>query len=292
MNAPRHLHPGTARLLELSKQDRLKACYTEQWFHNCQTRQVFAELDALSGATANPRTHLLLNIDYANGKTSMLTHYADSINAIVALGPAKCIPVAYGYGANKVSNLEWHYALLRILKADDLFDLYSETSDLVALFEQRKVRLLLLDDMDGLISSLDSRHKNWWRAILQWCEGLSIRLVVSCMPKAARQLLAQPELAASFRHLSLPLRTYGLEYRSVLSEYEKRLPLWRASNLEGEEIAQKLLVMSMGRMALLARVLRLATQAAIRNGQECITVNLLHMLNCDTAFDIPNELYG
>lgn len=293
-----HLLPETAALLDRSVPERRKVVRRGTWFATRYTQQAFAAMDALPAAAAlGQPAHLLVSMDYANGLSALFKAYAARHNEPEAASPTPHTPVLGPVpldvlGRSCLSNLGLHWLLLDVMGLLDLENLYPNPADILPLLAQQRVRWLLMEGVGPLARRLEARHAPWWRAVLAQCQGLGIHLVVGCQPDTGRQLLAHPELAASFGRLSLPLWQPGEEFRALLGEFERRLPLRQASHLAAEPLAGRLYEVSRGRLALLAAILAQATDEAIGSGRERITPRQLQSEKYQSLADFPGESFG
>ncbi|MCB1781794.1 MAG: TniB family NTP-binding protein [Candidatus Competibacteraceae bacterium] len=149
------------------------------------------------------------------------------------------------------------------------------------LLRHLNVKMLIIDELHHLLASRLEPQRIVLNTLKFLGNDLQIPLVGVGTADTLRALQTDPQLANRFRPLVLPRWTLNNEYRKLLASFERLLPLRQPSCLHAPELATELLMLSEGTIGDLATVLNLATEAAIRSGQERIDRSLLRTLDWD-----------
>jgi hypothetical protein len=104
---------------------------------------------------------------------------------------------------------------------------------------------------------------------------LQVTMVCAGTEDALSALSADAQVASRFQHVALRRWALDDDFTRFLRTIEVLMPLRRPSDLAQEDMAARILSLSRGVTGEVMRVLNTAAIAAIRNGHERITLDIL-----------------
>jgi hypothetical protein len=138
-----------------------------------------------------------------------------------------------------------------------------------------RVDLLIIDEVHNLLSGSRLQQRRLLN-LLRWLGNeLQIPVVAVGTHDALHAIQSDDQLANRFTPVSLPPWRDGETFLKLLSTLEAVLPLRRASNLQGSDLAGKILSISEGILGEIIALVTMAAVAAIRSGEECISAKVL-----------------
>jgi len=145
----------------------------------------------------------------------------------------------------------------------------------VRLLKAVNCRLLVLDEVQDLLQGSEREQQRALEGIKFLMNQLSLPVLAFGTDKAAQAFASDPHLAARFTEIQLPAWKADNTLANFLATYERFLPLAKASNLAEQQKVAFLAKVSGGVLDVIVQRLQNAALMAIRDGTECITLQLL-----------------
>lgn len=280
-----HLDPSARAQLERAPNERLMWLLQPRWIGYTQAQTALGRLEALM---RHPPTHRMPNLLLVgptnNGKTCIVQHFADRYPALLDTdGERRARPVVAVQMPPVPDESRLYEEVLEQVQAPYRSRLPAahKLAQVRLLLRHLKVKMLIVDELHHLLASRLEPQRIVLNTLKFLGNDLQIPLVGVGTADALRALQTDPQLANRFRPLVLPKWVLNDEFRKLLASFERLLPLRQPSRLHAPELAAELLALSEGTIGDLATVLTLATEAAIRSGQERIDRPLLRTLDWD-----------
>ena len=277
-----HLSNTAKETVSLSEKERIYKLKQERWIGYSKAKSL---LDKMEDLLYYPPRHrmpcLLLVGDTNNGKTMIVRRFLRQHmpNPNVD-GEASIVPVVLVQAPPIPDEQRLYNAILR-----ELFAEFRETdrasrkySQVVTLLKSVNVRMLIIDEIHDILAGSMKKQHEFLNVIKNLSNELMVPIVGVGTRDALRALQTDPQISNRFEPISLPKWTMDQEYLRLLASFERVLPLKRPSHLTQTDLAQKLLSLSEGYIGELSRILTLATQQAIENQTEQITLKTLNMI--------------
>jgi hypothetical protein len=137
------------------------------------------------------------------------------------------------------------------------------------------VKMLIIDEIHHLLSGTPVQQRTVMQALKSLGNELMIPIVGIGIKNASLVLSSSPELASRFDLITLQKWELDKNFRGLLSAFEKRLPLRKASQLHEKEKATLLYTISGGNLGNLHRLLIECSTYAINEDVEEITVDII-----------------
>jgi hypothetical protein len=139
--------------------------------------------------------------------------------------------------------------------------------------------MLIIDEIHHILAGHISKQHLFLNVLKYLGNELRIPLVGVGTIDAIRAMQTDPQMANRFEPVGLPRWDMSREFQTLLSSFERFLPLKYASGLAQPVLAAKLLALSEGTIGELSQLLTTAAARAIRTGKERIDEDLLARLN-------------
>jgi len=280
-----HLDQRTQDIIEGSEEERIVWVLQPRWIGYTKAHDALNRLEWLMRYPPTHRMPNLLLVGHTNnGKTCIVHHFAERYPPTPPLdGEVRQMPVIVMQMPPVPDENRLYEEVLDQLKAPYRSRLPTgqKLFQVRTLLQDSKVRMLIIDEVHHLLAGRLEQQRILLNTLKFLGNDLQIPLVGVGTVDALRAIQTDPQLANRFRPLALPKWTLDDDYRRLLASFERLLPLRRPSQLHHRDLATELLALSEGTIGDLATVLNLATEAAIRSGQERIDRQVLRTLEWD-----------
>jgi len=294
-----HLHNDYKKLINLSKEDRIKSLYNPIWIGYPQTIKIIQLLKQMMDRPKKPRTQNLLIIGDSNmGKTSIVVEFCkmyqdytledeEGMSVVVK-------PIILAQSPTKADEKGLYISILENLwtpfrSTDSIAKLRSQT---LYLMRKCNVKMLIFDEIHHLLGGTPIQQRTVMQTLKSLGNELMIPIVGVGIKSASLVLSSSPELASRFDLVTL--KRWGLDknFRGLLNSFEKRLPLKKPSLLSSKEKAPILYSISQGNLGNLHRLLIECTTFAIDEEIEEITVDIIKKFKWvkPTSKILPREI--
>jgi len=283
MNNYAHLIDIVQPIMLLDDEVRIQYLYEDRWIGYDRAKKIISMLEDLVKQPTKIRpVSLLLVGESNNGKTTIIKEFYKKHYLISDRDPISGFldvskPVILVESPPKAEEKALYFALL-----DDFGAPYRHTdsaaklrSQLLYLMRKFNVKVLVIDEIHNLLSGSMTNQREVMNALKYLSNVLNISIVGVGTKDAVRVLHTDPQHASRFDVVELPKWEIDLDFRNLLVSYQHILPLKKASDLAGKNIATMLYEISMGNLGDLNRLLIECAKEAILTGKEEITINII-----------------
>jgi PAS domain-containing protein len=284
-----HLHPATKEIATMDAAERIRRLWGERWMGYPRAKVILNRLNDLLQRPPTHRTeNLLLTGETNNGKSTIVREFFEQHKAVLTEGEEGIRADVVLLEAPSIPDEKRLYNNILIAVGAPV-----RTSDRVEKSELQVrrhlqamgVRMLIIDEIHNMLRGNPAKQRIFLTVLKTLANQLQITLVAVGTEEAFSAIQTDPQLANRFKTAWLPRWQLNEEYLSLLDTFEYLLPLRHPSNLSEHSLALKILALSEGLFGEVHDVLCMAAQAAILNGQECITARLLSELD----WSLPSE---
>jgi hypothetical protein len=138
--------------------------------------------------------------------------------------------------------------------------------------------MLLIDEINNMTTGGAVKQREFRNGIKDLGNDLKISIVAAGVEDAYTVFSTDPQLSNRFTPAALPIWKLDDNGGALLASFERRLPLRKASDLKQPQILQKVIWMSEGLIGEIYEILKRCAIAAIRSGEEQITLKSLESL--------------
>ncbi len=274
-----HLGERAKKVIHLDRADRIRFLGEPSWIGYGRAGAILKRLSELANHPHHTRVpNLLIVGEPANGKTTIVSHFnetdgeshqdanSDPVRPII-LAEA---PPSADEKALYISILERFWMPYRA--SEPVVRLRYQV---VHLMRTCQVRILIIDELHSVLTGTALKQREVMNALKLLCNELRIPIVGVGTRDAVRVLHTDPQHARRFDVVSLPLWKLDAEFQRLLASFELVLPLRSPSRLHSSELVRKLFFISEGNIGNLSRLLSACARAAIENGEERITPEIV-----------------
>jgi len=283
ISAYAHLNDKAQEQLDLSDAERIRAIQAGSWLPYDRARQVIARMEELLDHPRITRmpNMLLVGPSYS-GKTSILERFVSTHQPdFDPTGECTICPVVMVEAPTKPDTSDFFSRILQALMAR-----YKPTASasekyyqVKVLFEQMKVRLLIIDEIQHLIAGSLNRQREFRNAIKSLGNESKISIVAAGIEDAFNAFNIDPQMSSRFTPEILTKWRPDEAFGGLLATLERRTPLKQPSNLIAPEMVLKIHSLSEGMLGDFCDLIKTAAIDAIRTGEERITVSQLSKLD-------------
>lgn len=142
-----------------------------------------------------------------------------------------------------------------------------------------KTQMILIDEFGFFQAGTPVKQRKLLNALKFLGNELQIPMVVAAVPETLNLLQSDQQVANRFEPVFLPRWKLDDEFKQLMATLERTLRLKQSSNLAHEELASRILDASDGIIGYMTDLLHLLAAAAIRSGEERITLDALSPRN-------------
>ena len=278
-DSPVHLNDQARAALELSDGERIGRVRRTRWIGYTKAHQILNKLNEL---LIHPKTHRMPNLlvvgDTNNGKTMLVQKFQrlhpPSDNAE---GNFISYPVLIVQAPPVPDERRLYHAILERVGApyNSKASVEVRQRQVIAILRNISVRILVIDEIHDILAGSPSKQRQFRNVLKYLGNELQIPIVGVGIKEAFHVLQTDQQMSNRFEPVLLPRWEIGQEYLSLLSSFERMLPLRKPSHLVEKTLALKLLSMSEGTIGALSAVLTRACVRAIENDAEQISLKIL-----------------
>ncbi|TDR32158.1 TniB family NTP-binding protein [Hydromonas duriensis] len=290
----KHLREATIKFLELSDEERIERIRSPRWIGYPQARRIITKLEDL---LVYPKSHRMPNLlivgDTNNGKTMLVSRFRamhpakDNPNGGAIIAPTLMVQAPPTPDEGRFYN-----AILDVLfapyKPHDRID--KKQFQVINILRRIGLRMLIIDEIHHVLAGSMNRQKTFLNVIKYLGNELQVPIVGIGTKDAFRALQTDAQLSNRFEPAVLPRWAFDKEFLSLLTSFERMLPLRNASNLHETSLATRLFSMSEGYIGELSRILTEAAVKAVTSGEERITIKNLDAIMWVSPSDRKRQL--
>lgn len=274
-NKDRILHPKVSKNIDADNKVRIDFIKQGAFVEYQMIDIVFQEILDLLDQPIRPRMEGLLIVSpTGNGKTTMtfkfIDKYAPSIGNIV-----------YVETPERTTLKEFYVEILNTLgyPAKSTRSTGDLRRKILTGLRNQNVKMLFFDEIHHLLDSRRDHKKDILNGLKSLNNKAQIPIVLIGIETAKEILDLDKQVADRYPALEIPLWEIDSdEYYNLLATFEALLPLKKPSNLHSTKIANRIHILSKGRIGRIATIIRKCGIRAIRNGDERITYRLLNSM--------------
>jgi Bacterial TniB protein len=286
--SPRQLVESARVILALSDEERINYIHRPKWITYPNSQRILMEMDQLLRLPQSNRMPSMALVSRTNnGKTEIAKRFAqkhppdenfngDHIIAPVIFVEAPPAPSEAGLYAQILSAV---YEKTPSGSADTKRDRVIEVLSRIGL------KVLVIDELHNLVSGSSKNQAIYLNTI----KFLSNQLKISIIGCGTEQLLTaiatDGQIQNRFKPFVLPLWKANKDYQSLLSSFERTLPLQNESILAAPKLARKIHAMSEGTIGETAELIRCAAKYAIKHKVEKIDDKVLD----ECSYTMPSK---
>lgn len=277
-----HLRPQARDALALSDDERIRFIRAGAWLpleHAKAALARFEELLTYPKVTRVP-CYLLVGPSYS-GKTSILERFMELHPP--DLDPTQEVticPVLMVDAPPKPDIADFYSRILDALMSPykPTAPAYEKYSQVKRLFRQMDVRVLIIDEIHHLIAGSQNRQREFRNALKSLSNETKVSIVASGIEEAYNAFNADPQMSSRFVPIEMPRWSPSAELGALLMTLERRSPLHKPSHLHATDLMLAIHSRSESMLGDICDLVKEAAVAAIRSGEECITVDQITRL--------------
>jgi len=269
-----HLHPKLRPLLDADLRTRVRAIKEDRWVSYPTATNALNILEELLDTPKKDRMPgLVIWGDTNNGKTSIVKRFA-------RLNPPNDNP--------KGEAVHYPVLMLQLPEKPDLRSFYSDVlkkmhatyrssnqignlrDQAISLLEDCDVRMIIIDELHNALLAGEKSREQIFVMIRYLINELRIPIVCSGLNTAVLALQTDQQLSNRFEAFHLPYWENGLEFRKLLHNYQKVLPLAEDSQLATSNLADIIFQKTNATVGEFIMLLEKSALFALRNGAEKI----------------------
>lgn len=292
----KHLHTKTAEnILSYSDEERILSVKKSKWIGYNNAVKIHKKLEDLRDYPKTLRMpNLLLVGDSNNGKTVLLTRFAESNNSYVdEMTQELILPVLMIQAPPDPDEKRFYNSILESLFAPykNSEKIESRQQRVIHLLKKIQLKVLIIDEIHHLLAGTLSKQRTFLNVIKYLSNELKISIVCSGTREAFNAIQTDPQLANRFEPKILSKWQFDEEYLRLLASFEKILPLKEPSYLIEKSNANAILMKSEGLLGEISKILELSTILAIETGMEKINKNILDNIDYISPSDRKKMIF-
>ncbi len=292
----KHLHTKTAEnILSYSDEERILSVKKSKWIGYNNAVKIHKKLEDLRDYPKTLRMpNLLLVGDSNNGKTVLLTRFAESNNSYVdEITQELILPVLMIQAPPDPDEKRFYNSILESLFAPykNSEKIESRQQRVIHLLKKIQLKVLIIDEIHHLLAGTLSKQRTFLNVIKYLSNELKISIVCSGTREAFNAIQTDPQLANRFEPKILSKWQFDEEYLRLLASFEKILPLKEPSLLIEKSTANAILMKSEGLLGEISKILELSTILAIETGMEKINKNILDNIDYISPSDRKKMIF-
>jgi len=274
-NHQNRLHASTANLLDAANDVRAKAIIEDREILYPALKEVMNEAQWMVYEPRQTRARgLIVCADRGNGKTSLarLVHrrYSDYDRS-----DAPCV-LKISMSGSRDARSVYGRIMEELGSPARISHRLSDRELLVQrLLRDADCRLLVLDEVQDILQGSEREQLRALEGIKLLMNELSIHILAFGTDRAGHGFKSDPHLAARFSEFAMPSWKPDGTLANFLVTYERLLPLRKPSNLGSPDKVAAFAKVGKGVLGNIVARIKNAALAAIADGSECITADLI-----------------
>ncbi|MFN5170902.1 MAG: TniB family NTP-binding protein [Cyclobacteriaceae bacterium] len=281
-----HLDEASTEIVQKPDNERIKYILGARFIPYPETQEI---LDRFTRLVDHPQIDRMPNYllvgDTNNGKTAILREFESRYPVTNEPPDGPSLKVLYMQAPGRADESRLYSAILeRLNSAHNDSDIASNKLKQVKHYIQSLgIKILIIDELHNIAPSTANRQRDFLVTLKYLCNELRISIIAAGTPEVYDVITYDKQLSNRFETIRLPIwDNKKVEFIAFLKGYEKRLPLKKASNLGGRDLAVKILKMGEGLLGEYVTIIKKAAELAIRSGEEKITLEILQKIPYDS----------
>lgn len=278
MNSYPHLHKNCLEKLEWDVEARIKDIQQPRWIGYPRAHEVLQRFeDILVHPRVSRMPNLMLIGRTNNGKTELLRKFCQQhLPDPNASGDSFIAPVLYMQAPPTPSESDLYVQILNNLyERVPASSIAAKRSRVIDVLEKIDLKVLCIDELHNSLAGSSVKQQHFLNTLKYLGNELKISFIASGTEDLLRATSIDSQIQNRFEPILLKKWTLTKEFRQLLRTFESILPLKEPSKLHSGLMSKKLLALSEGTIGELSTLLNKATVYAIKNGIECIDMEVL-----------------
>lgn len=297
-NNAEHIVPEMRHILNLDTSERILHIEKDNWIGYSHAKEALTKLTNLCVHPKRQRMpNLLLIGPTNNGKSMIIEKFCRNYPPIKRI---EIIQISYFKNEEKEILEEVPVLSIQMPTVPDMKQFYSSLtekiklaggksprlfyaspleSNIVNIFYEYKVKMLIIDEIHNLLAGRNDKQHIFLNVLRYIGNAAKIPIVCVGTKDAYLAIRSDPQLENRFEPFVLSTWKAGNEYNSLLASIVSILPLKKPSNLNNPRISQYILEKSDGILGEIFTLIRRAAILAIETGSETIDEKTLKIVD-------------
>lgn len=285
-----HLSKSTREFLE-SCQDgnvtkRIEQIQSEKWIGYGAARNIVDRIENMITMPRLTRMHSLLVIGSTdNGKTTVRKRVENKHQPYASEDGKMHHPVVSIQMPPNPDERAFYNAVFKGIRQPIFFagKIDHIRDCLIGCLEEYNVKILMIDEVQHVDRMPIRKQRTLLDTIKYVSNEISLPMVAFGTEEAVNVFAADPQLKNRFKKVYLPEWEPNEDFQRLLLSVEQLLPLKEPSCLSDEDMAYFIYSKTNGTIGEVNTLLRYSAVAALKNGQEKITRQIIESLNFDSS---------
>lgn len=284
-----HLDPEVIPYLDAPNEVRIKFARTSKFIKYQQSKDILFKFHDLLTFPGDTRMRNYLLIGESNhGKTAILEEFLNAYKVRNEPNVGPKLEVFYFQAPNKADESRLYSAML------DGLNIAHNHSDSVpnkliqvkGIMKALEIKALVIDELHNVAPGTPLMQRAFLTTLKFLSNDLKVSMICAGTNEAHDVISYDKQLTSRFTTIRLESwNDKPEEFIAFLKAYERKLPLKKPSNLANRELAKLIFKLGEGLLGEYCTILKDAAVAAIRSGEERITIQTIKDLN----FDPPSK---
>lgn len=264
-----------------SNKERINYIDGRIWIPYPRAIEALSKLDDLLGRPKIERMpNLFIEGDSNNGKSEILKEFDDRFKPRIVPNEGTRLDVLMIQAPPKPDEGRLYDHILKKLNvplnlSEKVTKKFYRTANILS---ELQVKMILIDEFHNIITGTFNKQREFLTVIKFLANELKLVIVAAGTKDARRVINTDDQLANRFATYELKRWSLDKEFLQLLVSFEARLPLKKKSSLAQKEIALLVFNLSEGLVGEVSQILKEAAKAAIEDGSEQITLEILEEL--------------
>lgn len=270
-----HVHPSIAELLAAPDHIRVKAIIEDRRVLYPALKQVVNEAEWMIFEPRQTRARgLVVCADRGNGKTS-LAHLIHQRYCDYDRSDTPCVLKISMSGTRDARSV--YGRIMEALGSPARISHRLSDRELLVqrLLRDANCKMVILDEVQDILQGSEREQLRALEGIKLLMNELMVNILAFGTDRAAHGFRSDPHLAARFVEFTMPSWKADAVLANFLATYERLLPLRKPSNLCAQDKVVALAKFGNGVLGTIVERVKNAALAAIANGSECISRELI-----------------
>ena len=270
------LHPATVKILDKSKEERIRYLYEDKWIGYPKAKEILTELNRLYNMPHKLRMpNLLIYGETNNGKSSIIDHFKkqhpNEDGEEVEIIPIVSVMAPEGPDLNALYDAILYEMMVPFASTAKKS---KKLHQIQYYFELTNVRMLVVDEIHNILSGTVGKQKEFMNALKNLNNTLHIPIVLVGIKDALRATSTDAQIKNRFPPIHLPQWSYdSKDYLQLLASIEKLLPLKKPSSLaNNRELALEIYTKTDGYIGEIFTYITMVAEQVIQSGREYISL--------------------
>ena len=265
---------------------RIQQIQGERWIGYGAARNIVDRIQSMITMPRLTRMHSLLVIGSTdNGKTTLRKRIENKYQPYASADGQMHYPVVSIQMPPNPDDRAFYNAVLKGIRQPAYFagKIDHIRDYLIGNLEEYNVKLLMIDEVQHIDRMPIRKQRTLLDTIKYISNEISLPMVAFGTEEAVNVFTADSQLSNRFKKVYLPSWEPNEDFKRLLMSAEKLLPLKEPSGLGDDDMSYFIFSKTNGTIGEVNTLLRYSAIAALNNGQEKITREIIEALNFDSS---------